>query len=47
MDTADLGWALPSELTESDIDALRGRADFQNLVGQVEAKAEKPEDKKP
>ena len=35
------GWALPSELREPDFDALRGRADFQKLVTEVEAKAEK------
>jgi hypothetical protein len=35
------GWAIPSELKEPDFDALRGRADFQKLVAQMEAKAEK------
>jgi serine/threonine-protein kinase len=35
------GWALPGELKEPDFDALRGRADFQKLVAQVETKAEK------
>ena len=35
------GWALPSELKEPDFDALRGRADFQKLVAEVQAKAEK------
>jgi serine/threonine-protein kinase len=35
------GWALPRELREPDFDALRGRADFQKLVAQVQAKAEK------
>jgi serine/threonine-protein kinase len=35
------GWALPSELKEPDFDALRRRADFQKLVAEVEAKAEK------
>ena len=35
------GWALPSELKEPDFDALRGRADFQKLVVDVEAKVEK------
>jgi tetratricopeptide (TPR) repeat protein len=34
------GWALPSELRESDFDALRGRADFQKLFAEVEAKAQ-------
>ena len=33
------GWALPSELREPDFDAVRGRADFQKLVAEVEAKA--------
>ncbi|HVS35734.1 MAG TPA: tetratricopeptide repeat protein [Gemmataceae bacterium] len=37
-----LGWSQPSELRESDFDALRGRADFQKLAAEVEAKAEKP-----
>jgi tetratricopeptide (TPR) repeat protein len=35
------GWALPSELREPDFDAVRGRADFQKLFAEVEAKAEK------
>jgi serine/threonine-protein kinase len=35
------GWANPRELKEPDFDALRGRADFQKLVAQVEAKAGK------
>ena len=35
------GWALPSELKEPDFDALRGRADFQKFIAEVEAKAEK------
>jgi eukaryotic-like serine/threonine-protein kinase len=35
------GWALPSELAEPDFDPLRGRADFQRLVAEVQAKAEK------
>jgi tetratricopeptide (TPR) repeat protein len=33
------GWTQPSELKESDFDAVRGRADFQKLVAEVEAKA--------
>jgi tetratricopeptide (TPR) repeat protein/tRNA A-37 threonylcarbamoyl transferase component Bud32 len=33
------GWALPSELKEPDFDAVRGRADFQKLVAEVEGKA--------
>jgi hypothetical protein len=36
------GWAIPSELKEPDFDALRGRPDFQKLVAEGEAKAEKP-----
>jgi hypothetical protein len=35
------GWALPRELKEPDFDAVRGRADFQKLVAEVEKKAEK------
>ncbi|HTU16828.1 MAG TPA: hypothetical protein VMG10_02095 [Gemmataceae bacterium] len=31
-------WVLPSELKEPDFDALRGRADFQKLVAEVENK---------
>lgn len=41
------GWALPSELMEPDFDALRGRADFQKLFAEVEAKAEKVTDTAP
>ena len=41
-DLVKKGWALPSELKEPDFDALRGRADFQKLAAEVEAKAEKP-----
>jgi len=33
------GWALPNELKEPDFDAVRGRADFQKLFANVEAKA--------
>jgi serine/threonine protein kinase/tetratricopeptide (TPR) repeat protein len=39
-DVIKAGWALPSELKEPDFDALRGRADFQKLVAEGEAKAE-------
>jgi tetratricopeptide (TPR) repeat protein len=35
------GWADPGELKETDFDALRSRADFQKLLAEVEAKAEK------
>jgi tetratricopeptide (TPR) repeat protein len=38
-----IGWAYPSELREPDFDALRGRADFQKLVAEAEAKAERPQ----
>jgi hypothetical protein len=41
-DLVKTGWALPSELKEPDFDALRGRADFQKLFAEVEAKAAKP-----
>ena len=41
----ETGWALPSELKEPDFDALRGRADFQKLVAEAEAKAAAAEDK--
>lgn len=41
------GWALPSELKEPDFDAVRGRADFQKLVAEVEAKAERVPDTAP
>jgi len=34
------GWSLPNELREPDLDALRGREDFQHLALEVEAKAE-------
>jgi hypothetical protein len=37
------GWADPSELKEPDFDAVRSRADFQKLVAEVEAKAERPQ----
>jgi tetratricopeptide (TPR) repeat protein len=40
-DAINTGWAVPRELKEPDFDALRGLADFQKLVAQVEAKAEK------
>ena len=36
-----LGWGYPSELKEPDFDVLRGRADFQKLVAEVEGKTEK------
>ncbi len=42
------GWTPSSELKDPDFDALRGRADFQKLVAEVEAKAEKvPENAPP
>jgi tetratricopeptide (TPR) repeat protein len=36
------GWAIPGELKEPDFNTLRGRADFQKLVAEVAARAEKP-----
>jgi hypothetical protein len=36
------GWGQTDELKEPDFDALRGRPDFQKLVAEVQAKAEKP-----
>ena len=41
------GWAFPSELKEPDFDAVRGRADFQWLVAEVEAKAAKSRETHP
>jgi tetratricopeptide (TPR) repeat protein len=38
-DAVKAGWADPSELKEPDFDAVRGRADFQKLVADVEAKS--------
>jgi tetratricopeptide (TPR) repeat protein len=38
-DLVKIGWALPRELEEPDFDALRGRADFQKLVAEVEKAA--------
>jgi serine/threonine-protein kinase len=35
-DAVKIGWGLPSELKEPDFDTLRGRADFQKLVAEVE-----------
>jgi tetratricopeptide (TPR) repeat protein len=35
------GWAIPIELKEPEFDAVRSRADFQKLVADVEANAEK------
>lgn len=39
-DAVSAGWAFPSELKEREFDSVRGRADFQNLVAEIEAKAE-------
>jgi hypothetical protein len=36
------GWSRPSDLKEPDFDAIRGRADFQKLVAEMEAKARPP-----
>jgi tetratricopeptide (TPR) repeat protein len=38
-DAFSAGWGWPDELKEPDFDALRGRADFQKLVAELEAKA--------
>jgi WD40 repeat protein/tetratricopeptide (TPR) repeat protein len=38
-DTINDSWNWPNELKEPDFDALRGRADFQKLVAEVEAKS--------
>jgi tetratricopeptide (TPR) repeat protein len=46
-DAVKTGWGLPSELKSPDFDALRARPDFQKLVAEVEAKAEKPQDQQP
>jgi hypothetical protein len=46
-DAVKAGWALPSELKEPDFDAVRGRADFQRLVAEVEAKAAKSREAAP
>jgi tetratricopeptide (TPR) repeat protein len=35
------GWGSPTELKEPDFDAVRGRADFQKLAAEVEARAGK------
>jgi tetratricopeptide (TPR) repeat protein len=36
------GWAMPGKLKEPDFDAVRGRADFQKLLADAEAKSEMP-----
>jgi serine/threonine protein kinase len=41
-DAAQAGWGNWAELKEPDFDALRGRADFQKLLADAEAKAEMP-----
>ncbi len=46
-DAVKTGWGLPSELKAPDFDALRARPDFQKLVAEVEAKAEKPQEQQP
>jgi hypothetical protein len=38
-DAFSSGWGWPDELKEPDFDALRGRADFQRLLAEVQAKA--------
>ena len=46
-DAVKTGWALPSELKEPDFDSLRGRAQFQRLVAEVEKQAEKSRETTP
>jgi tetratricopeptide (TPR) repeat protein len=46
-DAIRAGWALPNELKEPDFDALRSRPDFQKLVAEVEARADKPPETAP
>jgi serine/threonine-protein kinase len=41
-DAFQAGWGNLAALKEPDFDGLRGRGDFQKLVAEVEAKAEKP-----
>lgn len=38
-DAFSAGWGWPNELKEPDFDPLRGRADFQKLVAELEAKS--------
>jgi hypothetical protein len=37
-DAISAGWNEPNELKEPDFDALRGRAEFQQVLAEVEAK---------
>ena len=46
-DAVSAGWGLLNDLKEPDFDAIRGRADFQKLVAEVEAKVEKVPDTAP
>jgi hypothetical protein len=49
-DVVKAGLAPPNDLKEPDFDVLRGRADFQKLVAEVEARSEpkaKPSDRSP
>lgn len=46
-DQIGAGWNWHNEPTEPDVDALRGRADFQKLFAEVEAKVEKSAAKVP
>jgi tetratricopeptide (TPR) repeat protein/tRNA A-37 threonylcarbamoyl transferase component Bud32 len=46
-DAVNAGWGMVAELREPDFDALRGRADFQNLVAEVEAKGDKVRETSP
>jgi hypothetical protein len=37
-DAIKAGWGSPDEFKEPDFDALRGRADFQKLLAELEAR---------
>ena len=45
-DRTQIGWAFPSELKEPDFDAVRDRADFQQLVAEVDGKTAKKSEPK-
>ena len=46
-DAVKTGWGLPGELKAPEFDVLRPRPEFQKLVAEVEAKAEKPREPRP
>ena len=45
-DAVQAGWPRLDELKEPDFDPIRGRVDFKKLFAEVEAKTEKPPEKK-